>query len=185
MWCQPPVLMTSPRPATPSSAEGMPDRHADASGGWAPGGVGREDPRFTAVPTRTRENANSLESQVQHERVPWLHTGYVGSHTTSWVDWDATPARPSLHMLQQTLRRQQGSSATRAFDPHPVATFGMQDQGHGMHTNPPQPKAGVNGKRAARQQQTGARVNRLSPQVYSGQSYSRVTLIQGAQGRPR
>lgn len=178
--------MTSPRPATPSSAVGMPDRHADESGGPPTGGIARTLARFYAYVTQTREGVNGYEDQIQHERMPWYHQGYVGSNGNAWVDWTRSgPIRPSLHMLQQTVRRQQGSSATRNFDPHPVSTLGIQDQGHGMHTNPPQSKVGVNARRANRAQQTAARVNRLSPSIYSGQSYSQTTAIQGGGVRPR
>lgn len=180
--CGPATPMSSPRPVTPSSAVGMPDRPADASGGPVPGGRGRYIPRFDDVPTRTREDVNRNDTLVQHERIPYYDQDYLGSHHDSLVNWtDCGPVRPSLHMRQVTVRRLVGTSATRNFDPRPVAGFGSQDQGHGMHTNPVQPKTGVNKNFRSRAQQIPTRVNRLSPSVYSGQSYSRTTVVQGGQ----
>lgn len=179
--------MTTPRAPTPSSAVGMPDRHADRSGGPPTGGRGRYIPRFDDVPTRTREEVNANDGQIMRGRVPWYDQDYLGSNHDSLVNWtDCGPVRPSLHMLQQTVRRMQGTSATRNYDPHPITTWGMQDQGHGMHTNPDMAKIDTNANFRQRQQQTAARVNRLSPQIYSGQSYSQTTVIQGTGvARPR
>lgn len=172
--------MTTPRPPTPSSMDGMPDRHADKSGGPVPGGVGRFIPRFNDYVTLTREEVNGNDDLIQRDRVPWYDRDYLTSNHDSLVNWtDCGPIRPSLHMRQQTVTRMQGTSATRNFDPHPIVTLGMQDQGHGMHTNPPQPKAAANRNFRDRQQQQPARVNRLSPSVYTGQSYSQTTVVQG------
>src|ERR1700759_1414106 len=148
-------IMTTPRPVTPSSAVGMPDRHADQSAGSAPGGVGRFIPRWSAPVTLTREGVNGLDDQIMRDRVPFYDQDYLGSHRDSLVNWDdCGPPRPSLHMRQMTVRRQVGSSNTRAFDPHPVMGYGTQDQGHGMHTNPEQAKINTIRNFRARTQQT-------------------------------
>jgi hypothetical protein len=172
--------MTTPRPPTPTSVVGSLDRHADQSGGSAPGGVGRFIPRFDDPVTLTREQVNGAEETIQHERIPVYDSNYMTSNHDTLVNWtDCGPIRPSLWMRNTTVNRQVGTSATRNFDPHPITTLGTQDQGHGMHTNPSQPKAAVNKNFRARQQQQPARVNRLSPSVRSGQSYSQTTTIQG------
>jgi hypothetical protein len=179
-----PVPLTTPRAISPTSVDGSLDRHADESGGPpTPAGVGRFIPRWSNVPTLTREQANANEQTIAHERFPWYHTGYIGSHHDTLVNWtDSGTIRASLHNRQVTVNRQVGTSATRNFDPFPIRTYGTQDQGHGMHTNPEQPKVGVLKNFRARQQQQPARVNRLSPAVYTGQSYSATTAVQGSTG---
>ena len=173
--------MSTPRPVTPSSEVGAIDRHADRAGGPPkPDGVGRFIPRWSDVPTLTRENANPNEQSIQHERFPFYDQDYSTSNHDWLVNWpDCGPIRPSLHMRQVTVNRQVGTSATRNFDPHPVLSFGSADQGHGMHTNPEPTKISTNKNFRARQQQEPARINRLSPAVYTGQSYSQTTVIQG------
>lgn len=172
--------MTTPRPPTPTSIDGSLDRHADKSGGGAPGGVGRFIPRFDDPITLTREQVNANEQSIQHERTPWYDSDYMTSNHDTLVNWtDCGPIRPSLHMRNTTVNRQVGTSNTRNQDPHPIVMYGTQDQGHGMHTNPNQPKSMVNKNFRARQQQQPARVNRLSPSVRSGQSFSQTTTIQG------
>lgn len=178
-----PPPLTTPRPVTPSSADGSLDRHADFSGGPpTPAGIGRFIPRFDNYVTLTRENANANERTIGHERMPWYHTGYIGSHRDTLVNWtDCGPVRASLHNRQVTINRQVGTSATRAYDPYPIATYGTQDQGHGMHTNV-QKEHFTTANYRDRQQQIPARVDRLSPAVYTGQSYSQTTAVQGSVG---
>lgn len=177
--------MSTPRPITPSSVVGSIDRHADQAGGPPePPGYGRYIPRFDDRVTLTREQANNNELTIQHERVPWYDQDYLTSNHDSLVNWtDCGPIRPSLHMRQVTINRQVGTSATRNFDPHPIMAWGTQDQGHGMHTNPAMSKVSTLKNFRARQQQQPARINRLSPAVYSGQSYSQTTVIQGGGSR--
>lgn len=172
--------MTTPRPVTPSSVVGMPDRHADESGGPPPPGVGRYITRFDDPVTLTREGCNGNDVGIQRDRTPWYDRDYSTSNHDALVNWvDCGPIRPSLHMRQQTVTRQQGTSATRNFDPHPIGSYGTQDQSHGMHTNPPLWKTASLKNFRDRQQQQPARVNRLSPAVYTGQSYSQTTVVQG------
>lgn len=155
------------------------NRLLDSRGGPAFGGQGLTI-GHGLVDGLTREGCNPNEAQVQHERTPSYHQTYLGSSHDWLVNWtDSGPVRPGLWMRQQTIRRLAGTDATRNFDPHPIGTFGTQDQGHGMHTNPPQPKTGVNKNFRGRTQQQPARINRLSPAVYTGQSYSQTTQIQG------
>lgn len=173
--------MTTPRPVTPDSTLGAIDRHADRAGGPPePPGIGRFIPRWSDTPTRTREGVNGNEQTIQHERTPWYDQDYSTSNHDTLVNWvDCGPIRPSLHMRNVTVNRQVGTSATRFFDPHPISQFGTQDQGHGMHTNPEPTKKATNRNFRARQQQQPARINRLSPAVYTGQSYSQTTVVQG------
>lgn len=186
-----PPPLTTPRPVTPTSRVGSLYRHADGAGGPpTPAGVGRFIPRWSAPVTLTREQANANESTIVHERMPFHDVDYMTSNHDSLVNWtDSGPIRQSLHMRQMTINRQVGTDATRNFDPNPIVTYGTQDgttggQVHGMHTNPQTYKlTGLRNFRD-RQQQQPARINRLSPAVYTGQSYSQTTAIQGA-GRPR
>lgn len=177
-----PTPLTSPRPVSPTSVDGSLDRPADWSGGpVSPAGVGRFIGRWSNSPTLTREQANANEQTIGHERFPWYKTGYIGSNHDSLVNWtDCGPVRTSLHNRQVTINRQVGTSNTRAQDPNAIRTYGTQDQGHGLHTNPAQSKIATNANFRARQQQQPARVNRLSPAVYTGQSYSQTTVVQGA-----
>ena len=181
-----PPPLTTPRPVTPTSADGSLYRHADGAGGPpTPAGVGRFIPRFDNIVTLTREQANANEQTIVHERNPWYDQDYMTSHHDSLVNWtDCGPIRQSLHMRNVTINRQVGTSATRNFDPNPIATYGVQDgttggQVHGMHTNPPNYKVASNRNFRDRQQQQPARINRLSPAVYTGQSYSQTTVVQG------
>jgi hypothetical protein len=172
--------MTTPRPPTPTSADGSLYRHADGAGGGAPGGVGRFIPRFDDPVTLTRELVNANELTISHERVPVFDSNYMTSNHDTLVNWtDCGPIRPSLWMRNTTVNRQVGTSTTRNYDPRPIVTLGTQDQGHGMHTNPEKAKVAQLKNYRGRQQQQPARVNRLSPGVRSGQSYSQTTTIQG------
>lgn len=182
-----PPPLTTPRPVTPTSVDGSLDRPADWSGGpVSPAGVGRFIPRWSNSVTLTREQANANEQSIDHERFPWYKQGYIGSHRDSLVNWtDCGPIRPSLNNRQVTINRQVGTSNTRAQDPNPIRTYGTQDGTrdgvtHGLHTNPQQAKYATNANFRARQQQQPARVNRLSPAVYTGQSFSQTTVVQGA-----
>lgn len=186
-----PTPLTTPRPVTPNSADGALYRHADGAGGPpTPAGVGRFIPRWANYVTLTREDPNANEATVVHERTPWYDVDYMTSNHDSLVNWtDCGPIRQSLHMRQMTVNRQVGTSATRNFDPNPIATYGTQDgttggQIHGMHTNPSGYKPSQLRNFRDRQQQQPARVNRLSPALYTGQSYSQTTVIQGS-GRLR
>lgn len=177
-----PGPMTTPRPPRPSSARGMPDRHADQSGGPTyTGWGGRFIQRFMDYITLTREGVNANETLVQHERFPYYQQSYMGSHHDTLVNWtDSGPVRPTLHQRQVTVTCQQGTSNTRNLDPHPVVPgTGMADQGHGMHTNPERGKKAQNRNFRAKAQMTPAYINRLSPARNFGQSYSGTTTIQG------
>jgi hypothetical protein len=178
-----PPPMSTPRPVTPDSADGFIPRHAAGSGVGgppSPPGVGRYIPRFSDEVTLTREGVNRNEQTIQHERFPWYDQDYMTSNHDTLVNWtDCGPIRPSLHNRQETINRQVGTSATRNFDPRPINSYGTQDQGHGFHTNPEPYKASTNRNFRNRQQQQPARINRLSPAVYTGQSYSQTTTIQG------
>ncbi len=178
-----PPPMSTPRPASPNSAEPFVPRHAAGSGVGgppSPPGVGRLIPRWSDPGPLTREQANPNEQSIQHERTPWYDQDYMTSNHDTLVNWtDCGPIRPSLHMRQETINRQVGTSATRNFDPRPIQAFGSQDQGHGMHTNPEAYKQSTNRNFRSKVQQQPARINRLSPGVYTGQSYSQTTVIQG------
>lgn len=178
--------MSTPRPVTPDSSDGSIYRHADGADGPAPGGAGRFIPRWSDPVTLTREQANRNEATIGHERSPWYDVDYATSTHDSLVHWgDCGPIRQSLHMRQVTINRQVGTSNTRAQDPSPIVMYGTQDgtgiQGpHGMHTNHAQSKKATNANFRGRQQMQPARVNRLSPAVYTGQSYSQTTVVQGS-----
>jgi hypothetical protein len=84
-------------------------------------------------------------------------------------------------MRNETVRTMVGTDNTRNLDPKPVTTYGIQDQGHGMHSNPVRGQALTARvySAPARAQMTAGRFNRLADSVYTGQSYSQTTRSQG------
>lgn len=152
-----------------------------------PAGVGRTiAPGLVDGRIRELGGAYSRDSGIRRDRTP-VYDFDNYRPAGALVDWTMSgPIRRSLWMRNHTLTRMQGSDNTRAQDPHPVVTFGSQDglhgsPPHGMHTNP------VNGRALSmrtyqatgRAQMTSARYNRLADSVYTGQSYSQTTRVNG------
>lgn len=155
-----------------------PNRRLDAAGGPPdPAGRGR-----TIIPGlvdgRTRDlGAFANDVLIRRDRTP-VYDNDTYRPAGSLVDWTMSgPIRRSLWMRNHTIRRMAGSDATRNLDPRPVTTYGTQDRGHGMHSNP------VNGRAQsfrrmtlpANARMTAGRPNRLADSRYFGQSYSQTT----------
>lgn len=126
-----------------------------------------DDPRYPG---------NHADGAIRRDRIAWYPTDRmsgVGSGTVSWSA--AGPPRPELHMRNVTVRRMAGTSQTRALtDP--------RDRSIGLHTKTPVRPMGnltryADGRGATMRP---GRTDRLSPAVYTGQSYSQTTLMQGA-----
>src|SRR5438034_3335903 len=168
----PDPIMTTPR----APYDRYRARHASPQGnspsGPADGGIGRTVP-FGVL--REGDGANVWDRLTNHERMPWYDRDYGGSHHDSLVNWtDSGPIRPSLHMLQATVRKLVGTDNTRNYDPHPRERIGVQDQGHGMHSNP-SGRSLTLGRYRNTAQMRPTRINRLTSARYAGQSYSQTT----------
>ena len=159
-------------------------RHAGAGGsrGGTDGrGVGHAiTPGLVDGVIREGSGVNTWDRLTSHERMPWYDRDYMVGQDNTLVDWTRSgPIRPSLHMLNQTVRKLVGTDATRNLDPHPVIRgSGTEDQGHGMHTNPASRLLTLDRYRHT-QQQSQPRQDRLSSSRYAGQSYSQTTRTQG------
>lgn len=142
------------------------------------GGVDTVAPMTLARGQVTKESrfpGDEFDAEVQRARGPWYHRGAYMPPGLSQVNWTAAgPARPELHVRQATNRLWSGNSRSR----FPV----VDTPTTGMHTQPPAmgPGSTLNGRYARTPQQTAARINRLSPGQYSGQTYSQITVLQGA-----
>lgn len=172
-----PPALTTPRP--PYS--GRLARRGDGMPGPPTGGHGHAiEPGVVDAIIREGNGFRFNDQGIMRDRVPWYDRDWMAGQDNTLVDWTRCgPIRPSLHMRQETVRRLVGTDGTRNLDPHPVDRFGMQDQGHGMHTNPAPNRVRTNQRFRSTTQQRPARINRLSPAAYSGQSYSQTTRIQG------
>lgn len=102
------------------------------------------------------------DSSIRKDRGPWWHVEDVAPYPAHREFTAAGPVRPELHMRTFSYRKWSGGS----------------HQSHeGMHTQIPkqQPQL-LSGKETM----SRARQNRLTVQVYRGQSYSQTTKPQGA-----
>lgn len=165
-----------------------PNRLLDSPGGPVrPGGVGRTiSPGLIDGRTRDIDGAYGRDALIKRDRTATFDFDAYRP-AGSLVDWTMSgPIRRSLWVRNHTDRRQAGTDNTRAQDPTPITTYGMQDgirngKPHGMHTTP------INGRvlsgraftPAGRAQMVSARYNRLADSVYVGQSYSQTTRVQG------
>lgn len=102
------------------------------------------------------------DNQIRKDRGPWWHVEDVAPYPAKREFTKAGPVRPELHMRTFAWRQQSGDS------------FQSRE---GMHTEIPkqQPQL-LSGKETMQR----ARQNRLTVQVYRGQSYSQTTKPQGA-----
>ena len=132
---------------------------------------------------------------ILRDRTPWYHKEFqrtgVDSGLVNWTH--AGPIRAELHMRNASLRTMQGNDHTISYqDPDAPYTRSiradrpgggwriLQNQGKGLHTNP---KPGITYTNARYQSpnplMVAPRVNRLASSVYTGQSYSQTTELQG------
>lgn len=120
-----------------------------------------------------RDPRTNHDALITYDRGPWYHREQATPAGVSWISWSAAgPARPELHVRNHTLRKMAGNSRSR----YP---FVKGSPTGGMHTM----SAGTVDRTVRRYgsvpQQTGARIHRLLPGQYHGQTYSQTTRIQG------
>jgi hypothetical protein len=124
-----------------------------------------------------RYPGTSFDGQIIRERVPFYSATTRSAVGDSWVNWtEAGPVRAELHMRTTQYRHEVGSSQGR-YPFIPTSPTG------GRHTMTPHGVQRTAPRFQETQQQTGARINRLSSARYSGQSYSQTTAVQGASVR--
>lgn len=158
------------------SAPPIDKRHARR--GPAGGGYDTSRPLTLAPGLETelaRYPGTTGDSAITRDRRPFYsHTEYVPPPVT-WVNWTAAgPQRAELHMRTVDLRRERGTSAGRYPYVPSSPTGGMHTMTPGVPSLTQQRYVG-----AGLPQMRGARINRLAPARYSGQSYSQTTSVQG------
>lgn len=118
-----------------------------------------------------------FDSQIVRDRQPWMHRETYIPPPVTWISWTAAgPTRPELHMRNSTFRTLVGNSASR----YPT----VDTPSNGMHTMIPGPGVQRSVERyVTTQQMVGARVNRLAPARYDGQTYSMTTRLQGGRAK--
>jgi hypothetical protein len=159
-------------------------RLRDSAGGLPAAGVPRT---LSLIGTPyDRAPGDTQDDRIRRDRGPVLRTGYVVSGRDSGlVDWTAAgPIRAELGAVNATYRQMVGNSFSRALD-RPWPRGGTQDQGHGLHTNPPRPQVST-APMATHRYQTrtnpvmrSVRQDRLANSRFAGQSYSQTTRPQG------
>lgn len=143
----------------------------------AGGGIETADPKTLAAGLGTelaRYPGDAFDGQVQRDRGPFMAQPHYTPAAQAWVNWtEAGPLRPELHMRNVTLRTLVGN--TRSRFPYVQGT-----PTGGMHTMGPAGVERTLPRYVQTPQMTYARVNRLSPGQYAGQTYSQTTALQGA-----
>lgn len=143
------------------------------------GGRAEADPQTLAVgieDEKPRYPGTVFDTEIMRDRGPWYKQSRYMPPGVSWVSWTAAgPARPELHMRNATLREMVGNSRSR----FPV----VDSPTGGMHTMTPSGVSRTVPRYVTTPQMQSARINRLSPGQYSGQTYSQTTAIQGRRGR--
>jgi hypothetical protein len=159
-------------------------RRKDASGGPPAAGIPRT--LSTIGTSADRAPGDLQDDQIIRDRGPILRTGYtVSGRDSGLVNWTAAgPIRAELGAVNSTWRNMVGNSTTRGLD-KPFPRGGTQDQGHGLHTNPPRPQVAAPMAPQRYQNRTNpvmqtGRQDRLSNSRFNGQSYSQTTKPQGA-----
>lgn len=113
-----------------------------------------------------------FDTQVMHDRHPYYQKPAYLPPANNWVSWTAAgPVRPELHMRNATLREMVGNTMSR----YPV----VNSPSTGMHTQIPSGVSRTVPRYVTTPQMTAARVFRLRPGQYAGQTYSQTTQIQG------
>lgn len=145
-------------------------RRGDAAGGYE-----TANPRTLAVgieDEKARYPGTVNDGGIIRDRTPWFKASRPMPPGVSWVSWTAAgPVQPSLHMRNATYRDWQGNSSSR----FPA----VQSPTGGMHTMTPAGQARTVARYVTTPQMQAARINRLSPGQYSGQTYSQTTVSQG------
>jgi hypothetical protein len=174
-------VSTSPRLTARQRTAPPIDRWSNrAHGDVSSGGVDVANPRTLAPgleTEQTRYPGDAFDSQIMRDRGPFYMRPHYQPAAESWVNWTAAgPLRPELHMRNATLREMVGNSNSR----YPVV---INAPTTGMHTMIPGPGAQRTVQRyVTTPQMTAARINRLAPGQYAGQTYSQTTRLQGRRG---
>lgn len=147
-------------------------RRKESGGGEGP--MGRRVLVAGIEDEQSRYPGTEFDTEIRRDRGPYFaHPQYIPPPVT-WISWTAAgPTRPELGMRNMTYRSMSGNTESR----YPVANTPTT----GLHSNPP-PAAAANVARfvgSGLPQMTYARVDRLSPGQYSGQTYSQTTRLQG------
>ena len=131
------------------------------------------------VDQRLRCSASSNDALIRRDGQPqWLIQNYqrAGAQVNNWTA--AGPARPTLWTVRgQTLTPRSGGKVRWLQNPAAPGT--------GLHTEVNNDASGAIGTQArylnptSGVRQRGRRQNRLSPALYSGQSFSQTTKLQG------
>jgi hypothetical protein len=141
----------------------------------AAGGVDVASPRTLAPGIDNelmRYPGTVFDGRITRDRGPYYqHPTYVPP-ANNWVNWTAAgPPRPELHVRNATLRTMVGNTESR----YPVTdSFST-----GRHTMVEPGVSRTVQRYVHTPQMTGARINRLRPGQYAGQTYSQATQIQG------
>lgn len=170
-------VVESWRQRTPPPGPGAIGRGHTAEGGPPPGGTRVADfvrnLRLRVYGHLARFPGTVYDRLIIRDRHPTMYRPHYmppGDNQPSWTA--AGPARPTLHMRQQTYRPWVGSSSSR-FPYVPSSPTG------GMHTDTPHAVPRTRKRYQATPQMLGARINRLSGSRYHGQTYSQQTATQG------
>lgn len=143
--------------------------------GESAGGYDTTSPRTLApgLDTElTRYPGTSFDSQIVRDRGPFYARPRYVPPPVTWISWTAAgPCRPELGMRNTTWRNLVGNSRSR----YPV----VDSPTTGMHTMITPGVARTVPRYVSTPQMRGARINRLLPGQYSGQTYSQTTQLQG------
>jgi len=143
--------------------------------GESGGGIDTASPRTLAAGLGTelaRYPGDGFDTQIVRDRGPYYQQPVYVPPANNWLSWTAAgPTRPELHMRCGSWRNMVGNSASR----YPVT----DSPSTGMHTMGPAGVARTVQRYVTTPQMTAARVDRLRPGQYSGQSYSQTTQVQG------
>lgn len=169
--------MTAPMPGmTRRQRTAPPMDRWSARRGESAGGYDQASPRTLAAGLDTeleRYPGDYFDGQIQRDRGPfYMQPRYIPPPVT-WVSWTAAgPTRPELHMRNATLREMVGNTRSR----FPVVPGAPTT---GMHTMVTPGVARTVQRYVTTPQMTGARIDRLKPGQYAGQTYSQTTRVQG------
>lgn len=140
------------------------------------GGYDVASPRTLAVGLETedaRYPGTVFDTQIQRDRGPYYSAPRFIPPPVTWISWTAAgPTRPELGMRNATLREMVGNTRSR-FPVVPDAPT------KGMHTMTPSGVSRTVPRFVTTPQMVPARIDRLAPGQYSGQTYSQTTRVQG------
>lgn len=140
------------------------------------GGYDTMSPRTLAPGMETnlsRYPGDSFDTEIIRDRGPFYQQPRYMPPPVTWVNWtEAGPLRPELHVRNTSLREMAGNSRSR----YPVVPGSPTT---GMHTMVTPGVARTVPRYVQTPQMRAARIDRLSPGQYAGQTYSQTTRLQG------